>query len=120
MPYLFNVASLEKSFSAASCVRKFHWALAGVAGAETAQHIDGGGYATVVVVLSGRKLWAVGVRNDGVAFANDSLVLSRDDDNSDWESIQRINMSWENVILHAGDRLCVLISSLFSLSLTYN
>lgn len=104
MPYLFNVADRDGVLDSAECSRKFHWALAGVAGSETAQHVDSGGYATVIEVLSGRKLWSIGVRDDGV-FSNDTHSLARSTEFEDWQSIDRKGMRWETIVLCAGDRL---------------
>ena len=105
MPFLFNIVVRDKVVNPAQCSEKFHWALAGVAGSETSQHIDSGGYATVVEVLSGKKLWAVGTRADGNAFANDTQCLSRPDESADWQSIDRSDMRWECVWLGPGDIL---------------
>ncbi|KZV60655.1 hypothetical protein PENSPDRAFT_694078 [Peniophora sp. CONT] len=103
LPYLFNVAAQDNMLNVSEAVKKLHWALAGVAGAETTQHIDSGGYSTVVEVLSGRKLWAVGVREDGVAFSNDSHCFALATEEGDWQSIDCKGMRWESLMLHAGD-----------------
>ncbi|VDC03128.1 unnamed protein product [Peniophora sp. CBMAI 1063] len=84
---------------------KLHWALAGVAGADTMQHMDVGGFATTVHVLSGRKLWAIGSRKDGRPFPNDSHCIAKEDVRADWHSFHQDVITWETLVLEAGDTL---------------
>ncbi|VDB87224.1 unnamed protein product [Peniophora sp. CBMAI 1063] len=103
LPYLYKIAARDDVLDVGACSSKLHWALAGVTGAETSQHIDSGGYGTVVEVLSGTKLWAVGVRNDGSSFANDTHCVVRADEFDDWQSLERLDMRWESILLRTGD-----------------
>lgn len=107
LPFAFNVADQDPvSFKEAGDVRaKLHWALAGVANADSMQHVDTGGYGTVVHVLSGKKLWAVGSRRDGSAFANKSTCIVRDAGADDWISFDDPEIHWECIMLEAGDML---------------
>ena len=105
LPFLFNIAKRDLHLDLETVEPKLHWALATVSGAETSQHVDGGGYATVVEVLSGKKLWAVGVRDGDKAFANDTHCLKRQSEYDVWQSIDRHDMRWESMMLFAGDVL---------------
>ncbi|KZV64121.1 hypothetical protein PENSPDRAFT_691048 [Peniophora sp. CONT] len=108
-PLLYNVAVQDLQSmgteNADDIRKKMHWALAGVAGADTLQHIDTGGFATVVHVLSGTKMWAIGSRVDGTAFANHSHALGKSAQESDWHSLRDQSIRWESMLLEAGDVL---------------
>ena len=95
MPYLFRVAVQAGVINAEECSAKFHWAIAGVTGAESNHHIDGGGYATVVEVLSGSKIWAVGSKVDDGSFANDSHVVRRGSRVEEWLTLSWKTSKWE-------------------------
>ncbi|VDB99234.1 unnamed protein product [Peniophora sp. CBMAI 1063] len=103
LPYLLRIVARDEVVDFAEVTAKMHWALAGVARSETVQHIDSGGYATVIEVLCGRKLWAIGTPVNGSAFANDTSCASRPSALDDWQSIEREDMRWESVLLEAGD-----------------
>lgn len=109
MPFLFNVASQDASFDSATARVALHWALAGTRGAETVQHIDAGGCATAIHVLSGRKLWIVGIPEDGADFTNSSHMFQQRDDDGSWDCMLQAGVKWEAMVLGPGDTLSVNI-----------
>ena len=106
-------------FDETSARTALHWGLAATSGAETIQHVDGGGCGTVVRVMSGRKLWIIGTPKNGDNFTNSAAAFSKRGDDGGWDSIVPEDMDFEANFLCAGDTLLVsLLSILFPVRLS--
>ncbi|VDB96588.1 unnamed protein product [Peniophora sp. CBMAI 1063] len=102
-PSLLRVAVQNNAFDDSSSQVSLNWVTAATTGAETVQHIDDGGFGTVIHVLSGRKLWIVGTPLERNDFTNSSSTFISRDFEGRWDCVPPAGMKWEAVVLEPGD-----------------